>query len=134
MLLTAALSVLGEWSARRQGGGAAGDPYPRLGRVNRGRPLRCLPERRRGAAAPTNSPLERHRAVRRPLGGACPAQVASLMGVGWEAVVRVLTDSVVPLPSLPVGIDVDHNAAEVRQVVKELVPDLLRDLVAVPHR
>ena len=56
------------------------------------------------------------------------------MGVGWEAVVRVLTDSVVPLPSLPVGIDVDHNVAEVRQVVKELVPDLLRDLVAVPHR
>lgn len=56
-----------------------------------------------------------------------------LIRVHWETVVRVLTDSVVPL-LLSGGIDVNHNAAEMRQVMKKLVPDLLRDLTAVPHR
>jgi len=50
-----------------------------------------------------------------------------------EAVVGVLRQPVVLLPSLPVGINVNHDSAEVRQVVKELVPDLLRDLVTVSH-
>ena len=37
-------------------------------------------------------------------------------------------------PALPVGIDVNHDSAEVRQVVEKLVADLLRDLVPVSHR
>jgi hypothetical protein len=54
--------------------------------------------------------------------------------VRWEAVVSVLSQPVVLLSSLPVGIDVNHHPAEVRQVVEELVADLLGDLVTVSHR
>ena len=56
------------------------------------------------------------------------------MRVRGEAVVSVLSHPVVPLPALPVGIDVNHDSAEVRQVVEKLVADLLRDLVTVSHR
>jgi hypothetical protein len=51
-----------------------------------------------------------------------------------ETVVSVLGHPVVLLPALAVGINVNHDSAEVRQVVEELVPDLLRDLVTVSHR
>ncbi len=56
------------------------------------------------------------------------------MRVRGKAVVGVFTYLVVLLPSLSVRIDVDHDPAEVRQVVEELVPTLLRDLVAFRHR
>jgi hypothetical protein len=46
----------------------------------------------------------------------------------------VLSRPVVLLPSLPVGINVNHDSAEVRQVVEELVADPLRDLVTISHR
>jgi hypothetical protein len=46
----------------------------------------------------------------------------------------VVSRPVVLLPSLPVGINVNHDSAEVRQVVEELVADLLRDLVTISHR
>jgi hypothetical protein len=53
------------------------------------------------------------------------------VNVCGEAVVDVLADPVVTLPSLPVGIDVHHDATEVRQVMQELVANLLRDLVTL---
>ena len=44
---------------------------------------------------------------------------------------RVLIDPVVPFPSLSVGIDVDGHAPEMRRAVKEVIPDIARDLVAL---
>jgi hypothetical protein len=38
------------------------------------------------------------------------------------------------LSTLPVGIDMDHHAAEVRQVVEQLVPDIAGNVMALRHR
>jgi len=38
------------------------------------------------------------------------------------------------LTTLPVGIDVDHHAAEVWQVVEQLVPDIAGNVMALRHR
>ena len=46
----------------------------------------------------------------------------------------VLSQPVVLLPSLPVGNNVNHDPAEVRQVVEELMANLLRDLVTISDR
>jgi hypothetical protein len=38
------------------------------------------------------------------------------------------------ITSLPVGIDVDRHATEMRQVMKQLMPDFLPDCVTVSYR
>ena len=48
--------------------------------------------------------------------------------------VRVLRDPMVPLAPLPVRIDVDRHAAQMRQVMEQRVPDVFRDLVALRDR
>jgi hypothetical protein len=40
----------------------------------------------------------------------------------------------VMLTTLPVRIDMDHHAAEVWQVVEQLVPDIPRNVMALRHR
>jgi hypothetical protein len=40
----------------------------------------------------------------------------------------------VMLTTLPVGIDMDHHAAEVWQLVEQLVPDIPGNFMALRHR
>jgi len=54
--------------------------------------------------------------------------------VQGQVVVCVRPDAVVMRATLPVGINMDHRAAEVRQVVEQLVPDVARNVMALRHR
>jgi hypothetical protein len=51
----------------------------------------------------------------------------------WQTVVRVLADPVVPLAALPRRIHVNRHAAEVWQVMQQLVSHLIRNVVAIGH-
>lgn len=50
--------------------------------------------------------------------------------MGGQIVVSVRSEAMVPLARLDVGIDVHHDRAHVREVVQELMPDLLGHIVA----
>jgi len=54
--------------------------------------------------------------------------------MGRQTVMGVYTDPVVSLSALAIGIDVDRHAAEMRQVVEQLVTYLPRDLVPFRDR
>ncbi len=62
-------------------------------------------------------------------GGELPGETEGGVAVDAAVVVRVFSDAVMRLSALAGGIDVDHHAAEVRQMVQELMPRLLRDRV-----
>jgi len=51
-----------------------------------------------------------------------------LVCVHRQAVVGVFADSMVPIASLPVGIDVNRHAPEMWQAMEQLVPDFIRPL------
>ena len=44
------------------------------------------------------------------------------------------SDAVMMRATLPVGINVDHHAAEVRQVMEQLVPNITGNVMALRHR
>ena len=56
------------------------------------------------------------------------------MRVHRQAVVRVLSDPMVVLPSLAIGIDVDGDTAEMREMVKQLVPHFFPHVMTLCDR
>ncbi len=54
--------------------------------------------------------------------------------MGRQAVVRVLADPVVSFPALPIRVYVNRKAAEVREVMKQLMTDLSGDFVPFADR
>src|SRR6266853_4216969 len=74
--------------------------------------------------------------ARRPV----PARGPSIRGmsspvrVQRQAIVCMRSDAMVLLAALPVGIDVNHHAAQVRQVVEQLVPDIAGNVMSLRHR
>src|SRR5207245_8933790 len=51
-----------------------------------------------------------------------------------QPIMHVRSDAMVTVPALPIGIDVNGRAAQMRQVVQELVAYGLRDFVTLAHR
>jgi hypothetical protein len=51
-----------------------------------------------------------------------------------QRIVHVRCDAMVMIATLPIGIDVNGHAAQMRQVVQELVTDGHRDVVTLANR
>src|SRR5215472_9535131 len=60
--------------------------------------------------------------------------IGSFVRMQREIVVRMGSKAMMLFAALPIWIDVDHHAAEVGQVMEQLVPDVPRDIVTLCHR
>src|SRR5215472_14521620 len=60
--------------------------------------------------------------------------IGSFVRMQRKIVVRMGSKAMMLFAALPIWIDVDHQAAEVGQVMEQLVPDVPRDVVTLWHR